>query len=145
MVIDPALSYVWKFSSSYGMVASAYANETSYASDSWLISPAIDMTGFASAKLSFDHAANKLSSGTPSQYYTVLVSNNYVEGQPETATWTPLTVPTYPAGNSWTFVSSGDVDMNSYVNSNNVHIAFRYTSENGNSGSWEIKNVLITE
>ena len=145
VVIDPALSYVWKFSSSYGMVASAYANETSYASDSWLISPAIDMTGFASAKLSFDHAANKLNSGTPSQYYTVLASTDYVEGMPATATWTPLTVPTYPAGNSWTFVASGDVDMNAFADKSNVHIAFRYTSENGNSGSWEVKNVLITE
>lgn len=139
------LSYVWKFSSSYGMVGSAYANSTSYESESWLISPAIDMDGFNSAVLSFDHAANKLTTGYPADYYTVWVSTDYTEGLPSTATWTQLVVPNYPAGTNWTFVSSGDIDMNAYLGNSNVRIAFKYTSEDGNSGSWEIKNVLIKE
>lgn len=139
------LSWVWKYKSPYGMVASAFANNTSYESESWLISPAIDMNGFSSAVLTFEHAANKLSNGSPADYYSVWVSTDYADGLPETATWTQLTVPTYPAGTNWTFVASGDIDMSAYLGNNNVRIAFRYTSEDGNSGSWEIKNVLINE
>ena len=143
--LSQGLSFVWKFNSDYGMVASAFTNNTSYESESWLISPAIDLNGYASAVLSFDHAANKLSSGTPAQYYTVWVSTDYTEGLPDTATWTQLVVPNYPPGNNWTFVASGDIDMSAYLGNDNVHFAFKYTSENGNSGSWEIKNVLIKE
>ena len=138
------LSYVWKFNSPYGMVGSAFTNNTSYESESWLISPAIDMNGYESALLSFDHAANKLS-GAPADYYTVWASTDYVDGLPSTATWTQLIVPNYPPGTNWTFVNSGNIDMYEFLNNSNVHIAFKYTSEDGNSGSWEIKNVLITE
>ncbi|MCQ2318765.1 MAG: DUF5689 domain-containing protein [Bacteroidales bacterium] len=138
------LSWVWNYKSPYGMVASAFANNTSYESESWLISPAIDMNGFSSAVLTFEHAANKLN-GSPADYYSVWVSTDYTGGLPDTATWTQLTVPTYPAGTNWTFVASGDIDMSAYLGNSNVRIAFRYTSEDGNSGSWEIKNVLINE
>mgnify|MGYP002623975936 CR=1 FL=1 len=143
--LSPELSFVWKFSSSYGMVASAFTNNTSYASESWLISPSIDMSEYTNAVMTFDHAANKLNNGSPADYYFVMVSTDYEEGMEDDATWTQLEVPTYPAGNSWTFVSSGSIDMTAYLGHDNVHIAFKYTSENGNSGSWEIKNVLISE
>ena len=138
------LSNVWSYKSPYGMVGSAFTNNTSYESESWLISPTIDMNGHSSAVLTFDHTANKLN-GSPADYYTVWASTDYTAGLPETATWRELTVPTYPAGTNWTFVASGDIDMSSYLGNNNVHIAFRYTSEDGNSGSWEVKNVLIKE
>ena len=143
--LAPGLTYVWKYNASYGMVASAYTNNTSYQSDSWLISPSIDMTGYSSAYMTFDHAANKLSSGSPSDFYYVMVSTDYIEDSQEDAHWTRLEVPHYPAGNNWTFVSSGEIDMNAYLGYDNVHIAFKYTSEDGNSGSWEVKNVLIKE
>ena len=138
------LSYVWSFKSGYGMVGSAFANSTSYESESWLISPAIDMNGYGSAIFSFDHTANKLT-GAPAAYYTVWVSTDYEDGLPGTATWTQLNVPNYPAGTNWTFVNSGDIDLGAYLNNSNVRIAFKYTSEDGNSGSWEVKNVLIKE
>ena len=143
--LSPGLSYVWKFNASYGMVASAFTNNTSYQADSWLISPAIDMSDYRSAVFTFDHAANKLSSGSPSDFYFVMVSTDYDPISPDDAHWTKLEVPNYPAGTNWTFVSSGEIDMSAYLGYSNVHIAFKYTSENGNSGSWEVKNVLIKE
>jgi len=139
------LSYVWNHKSPYGMVASAFANSTSYESESWLISPAIDMNGYNSATLTFEHAANKLSSGSPADYYSVWVSTDYTDGLPETATWTELSVPKFPAGNNWTFVESGEINMSAFLGNSNVRLAFKYTSEDGNSGSWEVKNILITE
>jgi hypothetical protein len=103
------------------------------------------MTGYNSAYFTFDHAANKLSSGSPSAFYYVMMSTDYIEDSQEDAHWTRLEVPHYPAGNNWTFVSSGEIDMSAYLGYDNVHIAFKYTSEDGNSGSWEVKNVLIKE
>ena len=143
--LAPGLGYVWKFNASYGMVASAFTNNTSYQSDSWLISPSIDMSDYNSAVFTFDHAANKLSSGSPSDFYFVMVSTDYDPTSPDDAHWTKLEVPNYPVGTNWTFVSSGEIDMSAYLGYDNVHVAFKYTSESGNSGSWEIKNVLIKE
>lgn len=143
--LAPGLSYVWKYNEQYGMVASAFTNNTSYQSDSWLISPSIDMVDYHSAVLTFDHAANKLNSGSPSQFYFVMVSTDYDPNSPDDAHWTQLEVPNYPAGTNWTFVSSGEIDMSAYLGYENVHIAFKYTSETDNSGSWEIKNVLVKE
>lgn len=143
--LAPGLGYVWKFNASYGMVASAFTNNTSYQSDSWLISPSIDMSDYNSAVFTFDHAANKLSSGSPSDFYFVMVSTDYVPTSPDDAHWTKLEVPNYPVGTNWTFVSSGEIDMSAYLGYDNVHVAFKYTSETDNSGSWEIKNVLIRE
>ena len=144
-LLPTGLNYVWKFSEQYGMVASAYANNTSYAAKSWLISPSIDLSGYSSAVLTFDHAANKLSSGSPSQFYFVRIATDYDPSSPSAVTWTYLEVPNYPPGNNWTFVNSGEIDLSPYLGYDNVHIAFVYTSEDGNSGSWEIKNVLIKE
>lgn len=143
--LAPGLGYVWKFNASYGMVASAFTNNTSYQSDSWLISPSIDMSDYNSAVFTFDHAANKLSSGSPSDFYFVMVSTDYDPTSPDDAHWTKLEVPNYPVGTNWTFVSSGEIDMSAYLGYDNVHVAFKYTSETDNSGSWEIKNVLIKE
>lgn len=143
--LAPGLGYVWKFNASYGMVASAFTNNTSYQSDSWLISPSIDMSDYNSAVFTFDHAANKLSSGSPSDFYFVMVSTDYDPTSPNDAHWTKLEVPNYPVGTNWTFVSSGEIDMSAYLGYDNVHVAFKYTSETDNSGSWEIKNVLIRE
>lgn len=144
-LLPTGLSYVWKYSSQYGMVASAFANNTSYRAKSWLISPAIDLSEYSSAVLTFDHAANKLNSGTPSQYYFVRISTNYDPASPGTGDWYYLDVPTYPAGNNWNFVSSGEIDLTPYLGNSDVHIAFIYTSDDGNAGTWEIKNVLIKE
>ena len=48
----------------------------------------------------------------------------------------------WPAGTDWIFVSSGSIDLKAYLGSK-VKIAFVYTSKDGESGSWEIKDVLV--
>ncbi|MDD5892663.1 MAG: BACON domain-containing carbohydrate-binding protein, partial [Bacteroidales bacterium] len=50
------LTYVWKYTTYSGgnyMKASAYANKTNYATESWLISPVIDMSSAVNPALSF--------------------------------------------------------------------------------------------
>jgi hypothetical protein len=36
------------------------------------------------------------------------------------------------------------MDMSAFVGKK-IHIAFRYTTEGGKSGTWEIKNLLLSE
>ena len=48
------LTRVWKQDSEYGMKASAFFNSKKYEAESWLISPAYDLTGTETAFLRHD-------------------------------------------------------------------------------------------
>lgn len=131
------LTYIWKHDAQYHyMKASAFVGGKSYASESWLVSPEIDLSSEKAAFLSFMHTANKFPEGkTAKDFVSVKISK-------DGTTWDNLTVPTWPAGTDWIFVSSGSIDLKAYLGSK-VKIAFVYTSKDGESGSWEIKDVLV--
>ena len=135
-----ALTFVWKhdnFKNPGYMKASAFKDSVSYASDSWLISPEIDLTAANAATLTFDHAINKGDVAHVKTNHLVNVSKD--NGQ----TWTTLSGVSYPAGNSWEFSGSGDVDLSAYVGSK-IKLAFQYKSSDGVSDTWEVKNVKVT-
>lgn len=131
------LTYIWKHDAQHHyMKASAFVGGKSYASESWLVSPEIDLSSEKAAFLSFMHTANKFPEGkTAKDFVSVKISK-------DGTTWDNLTIPTWPAGTDWIFVSSGSIDLKAYLGSK-VKIAFVYTSKDGESGSWEIKNVLV--
>lgn len=135
------LTYVWAHASTYScMKASAYV-DNAFATESWLISPAIDLSSASTATLSFEHAVNYLTN--PTTALSVLVSTDYTSGSPSSATWTEVNVPSFPAGNDWIFISSGNSDLSSVAGNSNVRIAFKYTSTNSDAATWEVKNVLV--
>ncbi|HEY6913906.1 MAG TPA: choice-of-anchor J domain-containing protein, partial [Paludibacter sp.] len=124
--------------------ASGYKSPTDYASESWLISPAIDLSKVTTATLMFDHALNYVSTMANKQnYISVWVSTDYQSGLPNTATWTQVTIPTYPPGTNWTFISSGAADLSSVARKSGVRIAFKYVSIAGDAATWEVKNVVV--
>ena len=127
------LTYIWTWSGSYGMKASAYLNNTNYASESWLISPVIDLSQLTSATLTFQQAGNFFSDMQAD--CSVLVSTDRQD-------WTPLTVEGWPEGNSWTFYDS-TADLSAYAGQSQVYIAFRYTSSDMKAGTWEVRNVVV--
>lgn len=130
-------TYVWTWTEQYGMKASAFIEGKSLASESWLISPEIDLTSVKEASLSFDHAANKFPAGKKvSDFVSVKVSKD------GGSTWADLVIPTWPAGTSWSFVASGSADLAAYVGSK-IKVAFVYTSNDGESGTWEVKNFVV--
>ena len=146
---DP-LTYVWYYSAAYGMCASAFKDNQSYESESWLVTPQIDLTRAKTPQFGFDQAFNKAPNFT--EECTVLVSTNYT-GDVTTCDWTPLewnrmsetdTTLNIPSGTSWTFQHTGYFDFVPYVGEK-INIAFRYTTSNGVSGTWEIKNLLLSE
>ena len=140
VVIDENLDYVWAVDSKYGWKASAFKDNVRYATDSYIVSPAIDLTSASSATLTFSHAA-RFFGDSPTDLLSVLVSNSF-DGDVEKASWVTLTVPTWPSGNDWNYVDSGDISLAGYVGTK-VYIAFRYTSTTTTAPTWEIKSLTI--
>lgn len=132
-MLSEGLSYVWTWSGSYGMKASAFVNDTNLPSESWLISPVIDLSQLTSATLTFQQAGNFFSDMQAD--CSVLVSTDRQD-------WTPLTVEGWPEGNSWTFYDS-TANLSAYAGQSQVYIAFRYTSSDMKAGTWEVRNVVV--
>ncbi len=131
--IPSNISYVWQWkSANYGMVASAFASGTAYASESWLISPTISLEDCTSATLSFDHALNKGAS-----------TNLRVKVSADSgSTWSDLSISRWPAGTNWTFINA-TASLDIYVG-NSVQIAFVYNSTTSVCPQWEVKNFKIS-
>lgn len=130
------LEYVWKFDSKYGMVASGYAT-ADYDSDSWLISPVIDLTGVTSANLSFEQAWNFFADiETAKSQATVNIR------EAGTTAWTTLSIPNVPESLSWTYVNTGNINLSAFAGKK-VEIGFHYVSTAAKAGTWELRGVVI--
>lgn len=103
--------------------------------ETWFISPAVNITGAAAPKLSFRTACNY--NGDPLE---VLVSTDYVDGLPSTATWTPLSVTLSPG--TWTWTPSGDIDISAY-SSANFRFAFKYVGTGSAGKNYELDDIKI--
>lgn len=132
-----SVSYVWQQSTQFGMKASAYVNKTNNATEAWLVSPALAIT--TQTTITFNNCLNYLNSGTLSNHIALMVSTDYSEGLPSTATWTDLSFTPQPSGSSWTWVDS-KADISAYANKT-IHVAFKYVSTTSVAPTWEIKNV----
>lgn len=137
--LPDGLTYIWSYDTRYGMKASAYANNTNYASESWLISPALDLSSLTTATLKISHAGNYFG-GAASDDCSVMVSTNYSSGNPSSASWTELNMSAWPT--SWTFVDA-TASLTSVAGNSNVRIAFKYTSPASKAGTWEISSASI--
>lgn len=104
-------------------------------SDDWLISPPLAMDSYVNEVLSFTSASNYTGPALE-----VLISSNYTGGNPTAASWTAL--PATLSSGSWTWTSSGSIDLSLYTGS--VNIAFRYTSTATDAATWELDNIAVT-
>ncbi|MCM1521564.1 MAG: DUF5689 domain-containing protein [Muribaculaceae bacterium] len=129
---------IWKHDSKYGyVIATAYANNSNYESESWLISPVIDLGGQDKAYLSYEQALNYFSSVTVAQTQAQAAIRE--EGS---TTWTMLTPSAWPTTMNWDFSSVGDIDISAFAGKK-VQLGFRYSSTASKAGTWELKNVVI--
>lgn len=133
--MDEALTYVWKTDNRYGYVASAYVNNASHPSESWIVSPVLDLSKASSLEFSISHAGNKFA-GKVSDQVTYYASTD------EGSTWNKLEVATWPAGNSWSFVES-TVDIAAYAGKPSVMFAVAYVSTTESAGTYELDNITI--
>jgi len=131
-------STVWGYSSFGNPNDSAYINGYGNNNEDWLISKAIDLSGVTSAILSFDHA--KRYSGPDLELF---MSTDYAGGNPTTdGTWVALTLTPDTSTSSWSFVSSGDIDVSAAAGGN-LFIALKYTSTTSSAAAYEIDNVQV--
>lgn len=113
-----------------------YVNSVNIPTETWLISPAINLTGTTAPVLNFVTACNY--NGAVLQ---VLVSTDYTGGDPATATWS--TLPATMSPGTWTWTPSGDLDLSAY-SSANTRIGFKYTGSASDGKTWELDNIKIT-
>lgn len=125
----------------------AYANAygADLPADNWLITPPLDLDAYTGEKLSFVTAKNYSDSGPHA--FQVLVSNNYAgTGDPQDATWIDLSSQATFSTGSWSWVSSGEIDL-ATITGSNVYIAWRYQTSGTGSGTaegWEVDDILVT-
>lgn len=134
--VPEQLGFVWEHSAQYTcMKATAYETSTTknYESESWLISPEIDLTSVADATLTFEHAGGYF--GTATEEATLWVSKE--EGK-----WDQLIIEKGNYPTSWNFISAGTWSLKSYAGSK-IKIAFKYSSTATKAGTWEVRNVKI--
>ena len=123
-------------------VMNAHDGKTGHANEDWLISPLLDLTGVTSATLTFKQAINYATPATIKECHQLLVSTNYKSGAPSSATWTPVAI-TLPEGKDWKFIDT-TVDLpKSVLGQGTVRFAFKYTSPDGQTSSWEIKALKL--
>lgn len=138
------LNYVWQNTTSYGWKASAYANKTNTASESWLVSPALNMKKGKNPELVFDEAMNYLGSNNIEDFLSVKVSTNFDGNDVNAATWETLNITGRTDGASWTFYTVDPVSLSQFVGKT-VHIAFVYKSTDAVAPTYEFKNIIVRE
>lgn len=135
-VMNDPLTFVWKADEKYGyMKASAFANKVAYASESWLVSPVIDLTQAKETELSFDEAANFFKG---LDNFKAACSLKVKE---EGGEWTNVAYNVAVEGNSWTF-GTATADLAAY-DGKKIQLAFAYTSTAELAGTWEVKNLYV--
>lgn len=118
-----------------GFAGAAVANED------WLLSPALDLTGFETVSFSFDHARNYASNDG----LFVLISTDYdgLSDPSVNGTWNDVTsMYTFPDPGSWDFNPAGSADVTTYTGAS-TYFAFKYTSTDSDASTWEVDNALV--
>ena len=137
---------VWRINNSgkykNGAAMSGY-NGGAKANVDWLITPALDFTGATAPKLFLNHTIGH--AGNVEVEQQVLISKDYVSGDPTKATWTKLTI-TYPGkpaeGKNFSTTDS-ETDLSTYAGEKNIHIALKYTSTDQSSSQWQIGKIEV--
>ena len=144
IIIDTTNWFVDSFGGDDFVKATNYSNDQNFPSNTWLISPAVDLSSATQPMLSFETIMK-----WPGPALILHISTDYdgISNPTSQGTWTDITslalwdVDNTTWGN-WT--PSGDVDLSSYISSN-TYIAYEYLGTANSGSTWEIDNILITE
>lgn len=128
------LTAVWTQNSSNGMVAKAYANNTNYATESWLYTEDIDLGNATAPTLTFSHCARYLGA-----IEDVSLWIRESEGE-----WQSLAFSAnVENGSSWKWVDN-EIDLTAFKGKK-IQIAFKYTSSDTAAGTYEVKNFKVED
>ncbi len=133
-------TYVWKHesrSSDAYMKASAFVGGANLASESWLVSPEIDLTEAEAPKLTLKQALNYLNGKVVADHVSLMVKK---AGSDWAVVAWPATIGE-KFGSAWDFYET-TVDLSAYKASK-IQIAFKYVSTTECAPTWEVKNVVV--
>lgn len=131
--IPSALKYIWNYDSKFGAKASAFLNSTKYKSESWLISPIVDVANVSTAVITFHHVARYFEKFSTDLKLMVNTGQD----------WVQVAIPNEPTGKDWTYIDSGDITVD-VANARQLQFAFVYTSSTSYAATWEIDQVKVT-
>lgn len=128
--------------------ATGYVNSQNIESESYLISPAFDLSSSTGAVVEFEHILAYSSNAGENK---VLITSTYNASTP-TAGWTDITGTLEPAGTT----SANKVDWNTFkthavnipsefIGKNNVRVALYYSATSSGSRTWEVRNFKVRE
>ena len=142
--IDTTNWFVDSFGGDDFVKVTNYSNSQNVPSNTWLISPAVDLSSASQPMLSFETIMK-----WPGAALVLHISTDYDGNSNPTqqGTWTDITaLATWDVDNttwgSWT--PSGDVDLTNYISST-TYIAYEYLGSANSGSTWEIDNIKITE
>jgi hypothetical protein len=148
-VVDVSNGNGWgvgSFEDNYYAGANAFGG--SEASNSWLITPALNFNSFEGETLTFRNAKN-FDDGGIERGLQVKVSTDYDgAGNPENFTWVDVSdqVENYSQG-GYEYVSSGEIDLSgSQFQGEEVYVAFQYISSGTGAGSseeWQVDDIRV--
>ena len=138
--LSEGLSYVWAIDKSYKCAkASAFVNKKNLPSESWLVSPWIELScAEVERNLYFDHAVSKYF-GNVSEEATLWIK---VEG----GDWTQITsiaYPEVPQDKSFSPFETQAVSLAGYEGKK-IKVGFKYVSTDEAAGTWEIRNFKVS-
>ncbi len=144
IIIDTTNWFVDSFSGDDFVKVTNYSNSQNVPSNTWLISPAVDLSSASQPMLSFETIMK-----WPGSALVLHISTDYdgTSNPTQQGTWTDITaLAIWDVDNttwgSWT--PSGDVDLTSYISSTTC-IAYEYLGSANSGSTWEIDNIKITE
>lgn len=144
IIIDTTNWFVDSFGGDDFVKVTNYSNSQNVPSNTWLISPAVDLSSATQPMLSFETIMK-----WPGSALVLHISTDYngTSNPTQQGTWTDITaLAIWDVDNttwgSWT--PSGDVDLTSYISST-TYIAYEYLGSANSGSTWEIDNIKITE
>lgn len=131
-------SYIWswkEYNGSHYLNASAFVNNTNYASLGYAWSPSVSFENITKATVTFSHAA---------KFQTTLKSLcKFVVKDKSTGEIFEEAIPNWPAAGNWNFSGSGSIDLTKYAGRKNVQVGFKYASTTSGADTWEIRDVKL--
>lgn len=134
VTLTGALKDVWTHDQTYQcMKATAYTSGSSHESESWLVSPEIDLSGQSAAYFTFEHAG---------KYFNDMPSEISAWVSKDGGEWNELKIAEDHYSSNFVFIEAGVWNLADYVGSK-VKFGFKFTSSAAKSGTWELRNVAV--
>lgn len=136
VIMPESASYIWSADTKNKCLkASAYISGKNYASESWVVSPTLDLSTLPATKAVIEYAINY---GTPAIYAEQMYFL-VIDGENQTR----INISSVPAKGSWTFYKE-EVDLSAWAGKN-IKFAMVYTSTDAAAATFEIKSISFEE